>query len=290
MKPLCEGWATRHKRVLLAHGTTAPDMRGCGRAACPPATALLALWCACAVSGGEGGAGATNGAPRRTFARAGVEAAGSCRLAFDLPLSAAVVEAGPVSVACVCACMHHPCPAVALYHNGVASAPLRRVADGGASPERFTAEITAAEGAHALHAVLLDADGNPTTAVAHASFLSRARVPDDPPPDPSAPARVRHLQRLSEPAARACRGGVVRDDRGGVRTATSPCDALLQLGHELRLAGDWPSASRFLAQVVQESAAHGRKGDLAHHTHVYPYLEIAKGSLAANDRCLNPKP
>jgi hypothetical protein len=109
----------------------------------------------------------------------------------------------------------------------------------------LSATIPVAQGAHTLHAVLLNASGLPSTLVAHASFLARTAVPIA-----EALARPQALLLLEAPAARACAGGGGEE---GIRTATSECDALLQLAHELRLAGEWHTAARLLAQVVQES-------------------------------------
>jgi len=236
--------------------------------------------------------------PRRTFARRMAGAAG-CSVAFELPAPAAVVAAGPVTVRVQVSSApgarpgQLPCrPAVALYHNNARAAVLTE--PDGSDEERATgateatgresashvvllsATLTAEEGAHALHAVLLDEAGAVTTTAAYATFLARAQPPGD-----AATLHTARLKSLQARAERACREGAVRDDRGGVRTATSPCDALLQLGHELRLAGEWGAAAELLGHVICLAA--GREGDLAHALHVYPYLELAKGALAAGD-------
>ena len=109
----------------------------------------------------------------------------------------------------------------------------------------LSATIPVAQGAHTLHAVLLNASGLPSTLVAHASFLARTAVPIA-----EALARPQALLLLEAPAARACAGGGGEE---GIRTATSECDALLQLAHELRLAGEFHTAARLLAQVAQET-------------------------------------
>jgi hypothetical protein len=241
--------------------------------------------------------------PRRTFARRMANAAG-CSLAFELPAPAAVVVAGPVTVRVQVAAAPDGRPdhqtqcraAVALYHNNARAAVLSEP-DINSSKERaaqstgsqlashvhLSATLTVEEGAHALHAVLLDEAGAATSTVAYATFLAREQLPSNTPSGDTAARRTTRLKSLQAHAERACREGVVRDDRGGVRTATSPCDALLQLGHELRLAGEWGAAAELLAHVICLSAAAGREGDLAHALHVYPYLELAKCALAAGD-------
>jgi len=179
---------------------------------------------------------------------------------------------------------------VLIYHNGVKADLLRVEEDPDPLANDWGSTLSTAivveEGAHVMHAVLLDDAGEATMAVAHAAFLARS-----PPPEEAdggharddVSRQLRDLRSLETRAERACREGTVRDDRGGVRTATSPCDALLQLAHELRLAGDWRDASRLLARLVYLSAAGDRQGDLAHARHVYPYLEAAKCALAARD-------
>ena len=150
----------------------------------------------------------------------------------------------------------------------------------------MSAVLSVGEGAHTLHAVLLNDAGAATMTVAHAAFLARSLAPDQDSrghPSNNISLRIKELYSLEARAERACREGMIRDDRGGVRTATSPCDALLQLAHELRLAGECRDASRLLARLVQLSAGVERKGDLAHATHVYPYLESAKCALAGRD-------
>ena len=240
--------------------------------------------------------------PRRTFARRMANAAG-CSLAFELPAPAAVVAAGPVTVRVQVAAApdgrsdhQTQCrAAVALYHNNARAAVLSEDINSGkeraaqstgsqpASHVHLSATLTVEEGAHALHAVLLDEAGAATSTVAYATFLAREQLLSNTPPDDTAARRTARLKSLQAHAERACREGVVRDDRGGVRTATSPCDALLQLGHELRLAGEWGAAAELLAHVIYLSAAAGREGDLAHALHVYPYLELAKCALASGD-------
>lgn len=174
--------------------------------------------------------------------------------------------------------------AVALYHNNIKTT-LMAHDEGSCSTAPnvvLSATITVNEGSHELHAVLLSGDVA-TLTVAHATFLARAQYASDMQAmqgDETA-RRTRRLNSLEVHAQRACREGIIRDSRAGVRTATSPCDALLQLAHELRLEGDWAAATRLLAHVVSLSAHGGREGDLAHVVHVYPYLEMAKASRAA---------
>ena len=103
---------------------------------------------------------------------------------------------------CVCICMYvsvsvclscprdsvsHALPAaVALYHNNIKTALLRptsttNTGHPGATDKtrlhHLSATINVAEGAHVLHAVLLDETGAATASVAYATFLARTHLP-----------------------------------------------------------------------------------------------------------------
>jgi len=99
---------------------------------------------------------------------------------------------------CVCECVCLSCPrdsvshalpaAVALYHNNIKTALLRPTNTTNTGHPRVTdktplhhlsATINVAEGAHVLHAVLLDETGAATSSVAHATFLARTHLPTE---------------------------------------------------------------------------------------------------------------
>lgn len=154
--------------------------------------------------------------PRRTFCSVGRDAHGT-RISFTLPLPHAAVPAGPMEISVLVSGDTEVARSgpVILYVDAPTHRPvlMQAASSGESTPgeRRLSAMVDVQCGSHTLQAALLDADGVQTGAVAFTSFMARGPDFD-----------------LEQAARAECRG----EKTGVIRTATSKCDALLQLARE----------------------------------------------------------
>lgn len=200
--------------------------------------------------------------PRRTFSATGVctgtkdkdQEALTQSLAIHHPKGDVVLPEGDVEISFAVSSLSSFQPewSVAVLWEHPGGAPekfVTRVELGGDAVFR----VRAKEGMHLVHAELL-IDGRQTGCVAYSRFLARNKDFD-----------------LESSARALCQKG--QEAYVAMVTASSFCDALLQLGHEARLRKEFIKARELLADVVWISARQDRVGDMAHHVLVYPYRE-----------------